>query len=74
MRYVILLLVLAACATPKYVLENKKTGQVVVCGGTATGSLVGGLIGHQIQKNNDNDCVADHVRNGFLIKEYPQEK
>lgn len=67
MKYlsVLILAVLSACTTPKSVLRNDKTGQVVTCGGSATGSLVGGVIGYHIQKSNDADCVADYMGEGF---------
>lgn len=58
-------LVTAACSTPKVMLKNEKTGQVVSCGGSATGSLVGGVIGYHIQKSNDSQCEADYLANGF---------
>jgi len=56
---------LTACSTPKVMLKNEKTGQVVSCGGSATGSLVGGVIGYHIQKSNDSQCEADYLANGF---------
>lgn len=61
----ILPLVLCACTTPKTMLKNPQTGQVVDCGGSATGSMVGGVIGYHIQKSNDSDCVVDYQRQGF---------
>lgn len=65
MRYLIPILLLTACTTPQTVLTNHSTGQVVTCGGTATGSLVGGLIGYEIQKSNERDCVKMFQANGF---------
>ena len=62
---VILCVALSACTTPKTMLKNEKTGQVVDCGGSATGSMVGGVIGYHIQKSNDSDCVADYMDQGF---------
>jgi len=58
-------LALTACTTPKVVMMNPKTGQVVSCGGSATGSMVGGIIGYNIQKSNDAACVADYAEFGF---------
>lgn len=58
-------LALTACTTPKTVMINPETKQVVSCGGSATGSFVGGIIGYQIQKSNDAQCVADYAENGF---------
>lgn len=49
----VLLLLLSACATPRTVMKNPETGQVTQCGGTATGSFVGGVLGYHIQKSND---------------------
>jgi uncharacterized protein YcfJ len=46
-------------------LENEETGQIVSCGGSATGSMVGGVIGYQIQKSNDEDCEAAYIAQGF---------
>jgi len=56
---------LAGCATPAVTLKNDATGQVVRCGGDATGSMAGGLIGYNIQKNNDERCVRDYEAQGF---------
>ena len=39
-----LLLLLFACATPRTVMRNAETGQVAQCGGSATGSFVGGVL------------------------------
>lgn len=58
-------LLLTGCTTPATMLKNPKTGQVAQCGGTATGSLVGGVIGYNIQKSNDADCVSKHQAEGF---------
>lgn len=59
------LLCLSACTTPKTVLKNEQTGQVVICGGSAVGAMTGGVIGYHIQKSNDEDCVQDFVSEGF---------
>lgn len=59
------MLALTACTTPKTVLKHPKTGQVAICGGSATGSMVGGVIGYNIQKGNDATCVADYMGEGF---------
>lgn len=58
-------LLLAGCTTPATILKNPNTGQVVRCGGSATGSLVGGMIGYEIQKDNDQRCVGDYASEGF---------
>lgn len=56
---------LCACTTPKTMLVNNKTGQIESCGGSATGSMVGGVVGYHIQKSNDAKCEADLLANGF---------
>ena len=56
---------LAACATPAVILKNDATGQIARCGGDATGSMVGGLIGYNIQKDNDESCVRAYETQGF---------
>lgn len=56
---------LVGCATPAVILKNEGTGQVVRCGGDATGSMVGGLIGYNIQKDNDISCVRAYESQGF---------
>jgi len=61
-----LLTLITACTTPSTMLKNKRTGQIVECGGTATGSLSGGLIGHSIQKSNDKKCVSRYQKQGFV--------
>lgn len=58
-------ILLTGCSTPKTILKNPKTGQVAICGGSATGSLVGGVIGYNIQKSNDAECTADYLDQGF---------
>ncbi len=56
---------LVGCATPAVTLKNDGTGQVVRCGGDATGSMVGGLIGYNIQKGNDATCISTYETQGF---------
>jgi hypothetical protein len=46
-------------------LKNPSTGQIAKCGGDATGSMTGGLIGYNIQKDNDEKCVRDYESQGF---------
>ncbi len=62
-------LLLAGCTTPTTVLKNDKTGQVVQCGGSATGSMVGGVVGYHIQKSNDSDCTTNYMKQGFKVIE-----
>ena len=61
------LLALSACATPITTLQNAKTKQVVTCGGDSTASMAGGLIGYNIQKSSDDDCVAAYQKQGFAV-------
>lgn len=68
----LLLLPLAACTTPMTVMKNPKTGQIATCGGSATGSMVGGIVGYEIQKSNDGNCVQEYMKQGFkteVVKE-----
>jgi hypothetical protein len=67
-KYLILTLsstIFVGCATPSIVLKNETTGQIVRCGGDATGSMVGGLIGYNIQKDADGSCVRAYETQGF---------
>lgn len=61
----VLCVVLAACATPQVTMKNPSTGNVVVCGGGTSGSVLGGYIGHQMQKRNDEDCVKSYEAKGY---------
>jgi hypothetical protein len=65
MRYVILLLALAGCATPETILKNDKN-EYASCGGSSVGSITGGMIGYDIQKNNDEKCVKDYTNKGYI--------
>lgn len=56
---------ISGCATPVLILKNNKTGQIVRCGGEATGSMAGGLIGYNIQKKTDRACARDYEGRGF---------
>lgn len=66
---ILLLTCLAACATPTTTLKNEKTGQVVTCGGGTAGSIAGGMIGYNIQKSNDQDCVNNYKNQGFKVED-----
>jgi uncharacterized protein YcfJ len=66
---IVALLFLTGCTTPMTTLKNPKTGQIATCGGSATGSLVGGVIGYQIQKGNDGDCIQAYKKQGFKIED-----
>ncbi len=59
-----LLCALAGCATPQTTLRNA-SGQTVTCGGGVGGSLMGGLIGHNIEKNSDQKCVQQYEAAGY---------
>lgn len=61
----LMLAALAGCATPVVMMKNESTGQVARCGGGVTGSIAGGLIGHNIEKAHDEDCVRDFEARGF---------
>lgn len=60
-----LAIALTGCATPTTMLKNPKTGQVAQCGGGMTGSMLGGMIGHNIEKDNDAKCVREYEAQGF---------
>lgn len=65
-RYLIALFLLAGCATPQTILQNKD-GDIVTCGGGTAGSLSGGLIGYNIQEGHDRECVDDYMRKGYKM-------
>lgn len=60
-----LAIALTGCATPTTTLKNPKTGQVARCGGGMSGSMLGGMIGHNIEKDNDAKCVREYEAQGF---------
>lgn len=68
MKYTITALIsltlLSACATPETVLSSHN-GNIVTCGGSSTGSILGGMIGYSIQKSNDDQCVKQAIANGY---------
>ncbi len=68
-----MLLIVTACTTPMTTLKHPKTEQVVTCGGSATGSMVGGVIGYHVQKGNDGDCVKNYAKQGFVIIDEQKE-
>ena len=53
------------CATPKTMLRNETTGQVVRCGGDRSGAMMGGLVGYSLQKDDASKCVRDYEAEGF---------
>jgi phage tail tape-measure protein len=50
-------------------MVHPKTKQVVIVGGSATGSLVGGAIGYQIEKSNNLKQVQKLKSEGFVIQD-----
>jgi len=62
---VIATLFLAGCATPVTTLKNKKTGEVVQCGGGYTASIAGGVMGYDIQRDKDAGCVGKYLAAGY---------
>ena len=56
---------MSGCATPKTMLSNKTTGQVVRCGGDRSGAMMGGLIGYSLQKDDASKCVREYEAEGF---------
>lgn len=58
---------LSACATPKTMLRNPQTAQVVTCGGDRSGALMGGMIGYSMQAGDAADCVKAYAAQGFVI-------
>lgn len=56
---------IAGCSTPVTMLKNDVTGQVAHCGGDSSGSMMGGVIGYSIQKNDAEKCVLDYESQGF---------
>lgn len=63
--YAISVIMLAGCSTPMTVLKHPDTGRVVKCGGSATGSVLGGMIGYGIAKNMAEECTAARQREGY---------
>lgn len=64
MRALILLLLLAGCATPQTILRNKDN-DFATCGGGVGGSVWGGMIGYSLQKSDDDRCVRNFISQGF---------
>jgi Short C-terminal domain len=64
-KCVVLTMVLASCTTPAVFLKNETDGQIARCGGGTTGSMAGGLIGYNIEKSNDEECVRDFEAKGY---------
>lgn len=67
MKKLLILFLLAGCATPTTTLVDKH-GDVVQCGGGVAGSVTGGLIGYTIQEGHDKDCVNNYKAQGYIIK------
>jgi len=63
-----IVLFISACnATPKTVMKNDETGEIVNCGGQNPMMLGGGIVGYSIMKSQDEDCVKSHQGQGFAI-------
>jgi hypothetical protein len=60
-------LIAAGCTTPVTMLKNDATGQIARCGGDISSSIAGGVIGYNIQKNSDQNCVRDYQAQGFKL-------
>lgn len=58
-------LAIAGCATPAIMLKNDSTGQIARCGGGTAGSVAGGVIGYNIEKNSDEQCAREFEARGF---------
>ena len=71
---IVALVAVAGCTTPMTTLKHPKSEQVVTCGGSATGAMVGGVIGYHIQKNNDTDCVGNYEKQGFIKVDSTENK
>jgi hypothetical protein len=59
------LVVLFGCATPVTMLKHETTGQIARCGGGTGGSTAGGLIGYNVERSADEQCVKDFESRGF---------
>ena len=71
MRNIVLMttmMALCACSTPTTVMKNDKTGQIVLIGGTATGSALGGFIGYDIQEASEKQQVNNYKQHGFHVE------
>lgn len=64
-KAIVLLMLLSGCATP--VTAMRKGDSVVTCGGSASGSAIGGYIGYNIQKSHDKDCVDNYAAQGYVV-------
>lgn len=65
-RYLLLLILLSACATPTTIMRSS-SGNEVTCGGGTAGSIAGGLVGYTIQEGHDQDCVKHYAQKGYKI-------
>lgn len=67
-------ILLTACATPKTVMTNDK-GETVTCGGGRGGSMIFGVLGYNMEKKSDKECVTKSTSNGFKVvsAEYEQD-
>ena len=65
MRYLILLLLLAACGTTPVVMVNPETGATVQCGPYRTGSY---SIGSDAAAAREAQCIRDYKEQGYVRK------
>lgn len=64
---VLVVMALAACATPEVHLRHPDTGQIATCGGSVSGSLIGGMAGHAIQKTSERGCIEQYLAQGYAV-------
>lgn len=57
-------LFLSGCATPQHIMVDKQ-GKAKACGGGYVGSVLGGRIGYEIEKQNDEKCQEDLKKKGY---------
>ena len=67
MRYVCLVLLLAACSTPVTTMNNGSS--VVKCGGDNSASMLFGYAGYSYQRDQDWKCVRNYNAQGYNIVE-----
>lgn len=58
---------LSACATPRTMMRNPETKQIVQCGGDRSGSIMLGAIGYSMQASDAADCVKTFSAQGFVV-------
>ncbi len=66
----VLLVMLAACATPVILLRNETTGEMARCGGNTIGSMEG----RSTEQASDEACVRDYEAKGFRRTSEAEER